>query len=73
MKAPYYNSFEASKMRAYIERKKRGKGVSMVRDIASQFPFKDLQRMAVGSQGGPDIAWRAFPDPELHKFERWEA
>jgi hypothetical protein len=38
-------------MRAWRQ-KKKDRGVAMVaRDIAFHFPFKDLQRMAVGSQG----------------------
>jgi hypothetical protein len=36
-------------MRAYRQ-KKKDKGVALAQDISSQFPFKDLQRMAVGSQ-----------------------
>jgi hypothetical protein len=35
--------------------KKEEKRVSIVKDIASQFPYKDLQRMAVDSQGVSDI------------------
>jgi hypothetical protein len=37
-------------MRAYRQ-KKIDEGHAVVRDIASKFLFKDLQRMAVGSQG----------------------
>jgi hypothetical protein len=50
MKAPYSKSSEASRKRAYRQ-KKKDKRIAMCRDIASQFPFKDLQRMSVHSQG----------------------
>jgi hypothetical protein len=54
MKAPYSNSLEASRKRAYrkkIRKQKDDKSFSMATDIASQFPLIDLQRMAAGSQG----------------------
>jgi hypothetical protein len=57
MKGPYFNSFYASKMRAYRQ-KKKDKGVAMARDMSSQFPFEDLQRMAVGSRGVSPIGNR---------------
>jgi hypothetical protein len=37
-------------MRAWRQ-KTKDIGVAMARDIASHFPFKDLQRMAMNSQG----------------------
>ena len=48
------NSSEASRKRAY-RKKIDDKRASMVRDILSQFPFKDLQRLGVGSRGVSDI------------------
>jgi hypothetical protein len=50
MKTHYCDSFYASKMRAYRQSQKAIQ-LSNSRDIASQFPFKDLQRMIVASQG----------------------
>jgi hypothetical protein len=60
MKVPYSNSLEASIWRAYCRKKKKGKGVAMARGIASQFPFKDLQRMAVGSEGVSDVNYGGY-------------
>ncbi len=51
MKTHYCDSFYASKMRAYRQRKKAIE-LFKSRDIASQFPCKALQRMSVRSQGG---------------------
>jgi DNA gyrase/topoisomerase IV subunit A len=54
MKAPYSKAYYASSQRAQ-RNKKNDKIVTMATDMASQFPSKDLQRMAVGSQGVSDI------------------
>jgi hypothetical protein len=54
MKAPYSKTVNASRQRALrkkIRKQKDDKSFSMATDIASQFPLKDLQRMAAGSQG----------------------
>jgi hypothetical protein len=53
MTTPFSNSSEATRRRAYRE-KIENKRVSMVRDIASRFPFKDLRTMEVGKQGVSD-------------------
>jgi hypothetical protein len=50
MKTTYCDSDHATRMRAWRQ-KKKDIGVAMVRDIASQLPFKDLQRMAISCQG----------------------
>jgi hypothetical protein len=50
MKEPYSNFLEASLTRHY-RKKKKDIQLSKTRDIASQFPFKALQRLADGSQG----------------------